>query len=155
MIAKTAFSHRGPKMPLIVYRSHFIVSTMSVRNPIFNTISYPSVFIVVIANRSKRFQIQLDNINNMTFNNDGQRMAFAAGLTAFIFATIIAIICLVVCRESRRAHQAETAAQDQPPAPTPDAINLSRLSINRDFRESDDTLVAPAVSAETRTRESC
>ena len=88
----------------------------------------------------------------MTFNSM-HRTAFAIGLTVFIFATIVGTLCFIHRRERRHVHQAEAPAPILPAAPTPYGINLSRLSVNCDFRESDDTLVAPAVSAVTGTRE--
>ena len=92
------------------------------------------------------------NFTKMPFNNFW-RTFFAITLTAVIFATIVAVLCFIHRRETRRAHQAEAQA----PAPAPghvlplpparNGIDLPVLSRNIDFRESDETLVTPAVSA--------
>ncbi|ERF75331.1 hypothetical protein EPUS_00123 [Endocarpon pusillum Z07020] len=79
----------------------------------------------------------------MPFNNFW-RTFFAIALTAAIFATIVAVLCFIHRRETRRAQQAEAQAQAPAPAPARNGIDLPVLSRNNDFRESDETLVTPA-----------
>ncbi|KAF7509923.1 hypothetical protein GJ744_007237 [Endocarpon pusillum] len=87
----------------------------------------------------------------MPFNNFW-RTFFAIALTITIFATIVAVLCFIHRRETRRAQQAEAQAQAPAPArasatapaPARNGIDLPVLSRNNDFRESDETLVTPA-----------
>jgi hypothetical protein len=75
------------------------------------------------------------------------RTLFAICLTALIFATIVGVLCFIHRRERRRNQQSETSSHALPPPPTPYGIDLPHLSRSDDFRESDETLVAPVVSA--------
>jgi hypothetical protein len=95
---------------------------------------------------SKPIRTQKKDIEIMTFNSM-HRVAFAICLTAFIFAAIVGVLCFIHHQETRRARQAETANQALPPRPAEYGINLPQLSTNNDFGDSDETLVAPAVSA--------
>ena len=82
----------------------------------------------------------------MVFNGL-HRTVFAICLTALIFATIVGVLCLIHRRERRRAHQAQTPTHVLPPRPAPYGIDLPDLSTSAEVRGSDETLVAPAVSA--------
>lgn len=81
------------------------------------------------------------------------RTLLAICLTALIFATIVGVLCYIHRRESRQARQAETSTHVLPPPPSPYGINLPHLRTNHDFCDSDETLVAPAVSGLCVTNE--
>ncbi len=82
----------------------------------------------------------------MAFNNFW-RTFFAITLTAAIFATIVGVLCFIHRRETHRARQAAARALPPSPPPARNGMDLSVLSRNIEFRDSDETLVAPPVSA--------